>query len=51
MRECELCGGPLVVLGVLGNVAHCRCRDCGAQCSEVYCPESMDMEMEIEDHE
>jgi len=27
------CGGILVFLGVLGNLAHYRCRDCGAEFS------------------
>ena len=29
VQECPECGGPLFVLGVLGRVAHFRCRDCG----------------------
>ena len=27
--NCSLCGGPLEVLGDLGNRRHRRCRDCG----------------------
>ena len=30
---CKLCGGTLVELGVLGNLKHLRCRNCGAQFS------------------
>jgi len=30
---CELCGGPCYVLGVLGNLVHLVCRDCGMACS------------------
>lgn len=26
---CEICGGPLLLLGVLGSLAHYNCRDCG----------------------
>lgn len=31
---CPFCGGPLLVLGSLGNVEHFRCHDCGMDCSE-----------------
>jgi len=30
---CSICGGPKGVLGVLGNLVHCVCRDCGMQSS------------------
>lgn len=30
---CSLCGGPLGVLGVLGNREHLQCRNCGASFS------------------
>jgi hypothetical protein len=30
MFECELCGGPLMLLGQLGGRVHLTCRDCGA---------------------
>jgi hypothetical protein len=29
MCECELCGGPLLLLGQLGGRVHLTCRDCG----------------------
>lgn len=29
MAECTVCGGPLVLLGLLGNRVHRRCRSCG----------------------
>jgi hypothetical protein len=29
-RECVVCQGILVVLGVLGRIVHLRCRNCGA---------------------
>jgi hypothetical protein len=29
-RRCDLCNGPLKVLGGLGNMDHSRCVDCGA---------------------
>lgn len=32
-QHCEQCGGPLVFLGALGELAHFRCRDCGVDCS------------------
>jgi len=31
---CSACGGPLVPLGVLGDLVHLRCRDCGLQSSQ-----------------
>ena len=27
--DCQLCGGQLVPLGVLGNLRHFTCRQCG----------------------
>ena len=30
MLGCEVCGGPLVVLGTLGTRDWFRCRNCGA---------------------
>jgi predicted RNA-binding Zn-ribbon protein involved in translation (DUF1610 family) len=27
--DCVACGGPLVVLGILGPRVHFRCRNCG----------------------
>ena len=30
MERCD-CGGELIPLGVLGTLAHSRCRDCGLQ--------------------
>jgi transposase-like protein len=29
MITCPLCDGPGVELGILGNLQHLRCRDCG----------------------
>ena len=29
MHACQLCGGPLGLLGFLGRLAHLLCRDCG----------------------
>lgn len=31
MRQCSFCGGLLYLLGILGNLVHVRCRDCGGQ--------------------
>ena len=31
--DCGLCGGPLMLLGVLGKLAHFRCRNCGMMSS------------------
>jgi hypothetical protein len=28
--ECELCGGPVMLLGQLGGRVHLTCQDCGA---------------------
>lgn len=33
--ECQLCGGPLVLLGQLGSRLHLRCQDCGMMYSKV----------------
>ena len=30
---CHYCGGPFVILGVLGTRKHVRCRNCGADFS------------------
>lgn len=27
--ECQACGGPCVLMGMLGRRVHYRCRDCG----------------------
>lgn len=34
MNYCSLCGGILVLLGVLGRKRHWRCRDCGMDWTE-----------------
>ena len=39
---CEQCQGDLVILGVLGNLAHFRCRHCGAECSKKLEPEELE---------
>jgi len=31
---CPVCGGPGTGLDVLGNLFHCRCRNCGMEYSE-----------------
>ena len=31
---CPSCGGEAHLLGVLGNLGHYRCRDCGINCSQ-----------------
>lgn len=31
--ECVMCGGPLALLGVLGQRTHYRCQMCGHDCS------------------
>ena len=33
-RRCEVCNGPLKVLGSLGTMDHSRCVDCG--CDHVH---------------
>jgi hypothetical protein len=33
MDDCPVCGGPLDVMGRLGNLAHLLCRDCGVWAS------------------
>ena len=34
MRLCKLCGGFLIVLGILGRLIHYRCESCGMQFSK-----------------
>lgn len=34
-RECPICGGPGIFLGILGNLIWHRCRDCGTEFSVV----------------
>lgn len=29
--QCSMCGGDLGLLGILGDLAHLRCRQCGWQ--------------------
>lgn len=31
VNDCPACGGPLVVLGQLGNTEHYRCQACGLE--------------------
>jgi hypothetical protein len=33
-KECEACGGPMYLLGTLGDLDHWRCRNCGALADE-----------------
>ena len=32
--QCSICGGPLGILGMLGNLIHYLCRNCGMQFSK-----------------
>lgn len=49
---CELCGGPLGLLGQLGRRQHLLCRDCGMQFScEVGTLPSREIEPEEADDE
>jgi hypothetical protein len=34
VETCELCNGPLMLLGILGNRIHLQCRNCGMQFSK-----------------
>jgi hypothetical protein len=45
---CDLCGGPLGILGVLGNTEHIQCRDCGAEFSRPAAPPEEDEEADFE---
>lgn len=46
---CSACGGELVTLGILGNRAHYRCRNCGWQQSQVIdCCEHSDDDICVE---
>lgn len=33
-KDCDACGGPMYLLGTLGNLDHWRCRNCGAVADE-----------------
>jgi hypothetical protein len=33
-EQCSICDGPLMLLGVLGNRKHMRCRNCGMDFSK-----------------
>lgn len=37
-ETCDLCGGPVGVLGVLGRLEHLQCRNCGANFSRPLPP-------------
>lgn len=37
--ECPQCGGEGYFLGVLGDLLHFRCRDCGSDWSESLVPD------------
>jgi len=37
--QCEICGGPVGLLGVLGNTTWGRCRNCGAEFS--FCDQAV----------
>lgn len=39
VEPCEACGGPLELLGVLGTIAHYRCRNCGLDARALPAPE------------
>ena len=39
--DCEFCGGPCGLMGVLGRMAHCQCRDCGMECSRAMTKEEV----------
>jgi len=32
--DCPTCGGPLGILGILGNMVHILCRNCGGHFHE-----------------
>lgn len=36
---CDQCGGEPVLLGMLGDRLHLRCRQCGWQWSYIGCPD------------
>jgi hypothetical protein len=39
METCDLCEGPLMLLGQLGNRVHVQCRNCGMQFSHTAEPD------------
>ena len=32
-KECPGCYGTANLMGILGDLAHCRCRGCGMECN------------------
>lgn len=47
--DCPVCGGPATPLGVLGNRAHFRCRDCGMTFNVEV--DEVDLDDDVEDEE
>ena len=39
---CEICDGPVGILGLLGRLVHLLCRDCGMQFSREATPEDIE---------
>jgi hypothetical protein len=46
-RRCDVCNGPLKVLGSLGNLDHSKCVDCG--CAHVHAADGELIEHEDQD--
>lgn len=40
--ECQVCGGEVGLMGMLGNRAHLLCRQCGTQSSTELSKEELD---------
>lgn len=50
--ECSVCGGPVGLIGCLGNLAHLVCRDCGCQSSrEVTKEDLLALDSDLDDDE
>lgn len=49
IARCDVCGGYLMLLGVLGNTLHTRCRNCGMTFSENAAKAGVDVDEEPAD--
>lgn len=51
MEICELCGGTLIFLEVMGDLLHFKCQNCGIQVNVPATPSQSDSEKEEEEEE
>ena len=51
MGFCEICEGELGLLGILGNLLHLACRNCGMHFSREATEEDLELINSVEDEE